>query len=280
MIHFVFCDCSDFEYSVIEQNKRSFLIPNEEVHRLKKHNSELEFLNTVISKIASILEKNSGKEIFVDLIFLRTPKYVQDLTEILKFSFISELNLPIGTASKKIIGLLISNFSKVRKIRNIISKEFKERDSKTSILLPKCYGSREFVHIIQSVYRYFCDNIRNNLDINYEEFRLLLSDAERKLKTRRVGGKSYFSDSRDYYYKAPSVAGPRHAFARRQSGPHGDFCFVSAFLRLGASYRPNFHYDVTAESGGIKAKFENCHGDDESVTRPSYVNIAPNGFIR
>jgi hypothetical protein len=81
------------------------------------------------------------------------------------------------------------------------------------------------------------------------------------------------------YFKSPGRN--RHGFFRHsQSARHPFDCLLNARSRLGGTYDYKFHYDCEALRGGLAATYPNCHAQLCKPGSATYVNIAPNDFIR
>jgi hypothetical protein len=86
-----------------------------------------------------------------------------------------------------------------------------------------------------------------------------------------------FSDGR-LYFKSPGRS--RHGFFRYVAeNRHSPLCLLNARSRIGGIYDYKFHYDCTPVAGRLASSYPNCH-NVQVTPKPTYVNIAPNDFIR
>jgi hypothetical protein len=171
---------------------------------------------------------------------------------------------------------LMFRLAHARKLFRMISKEVRERDSKTPLLLPiRNFHSDNLNKLLIDV------QSLNPRQTDYDpEFRAVVRRAEAAgLRAHREGPKAFFENSRSIRFYGPSKAGPRHAVARYVY-PHRPACMVNACFRLGARYDMRFHYDCEHPNKQIAGTFFDCHGDGIRVPARSHVNIAPNDHVR
>jgi hypothetical protein len=99
-----------------------------------------------------------------------------------------------------------------------------------------------------------------------------------------VGERRYYADQRGLVFKAPPDRF-LHGQNLRGNTVHGgkghlELCTIMGRTRLGAPYKPSFHYDC--ELGGhqrISREFSGCHGQAVDARNWTHANIAPNDWV-
>jgi hypothetical protein len=162
----------------------------------------------------------------------------------------------------------------VRKLTNALKKEFRERDSRTPLLLPvRNFDSSILKELIVDVQKF-----RSAEDDYYVPLRALI-DAKGLASVRETKKRTYFENERSLRFYGPSKAGARHG-TPSYGAPHNCGCAINAYFRLGARYDVSFHYDCQYRDKHIGGKFPNCHDAEQHCPLATHLNISPNDFIR
>jgi hypothetical protein len=171
-------------------------------------------------------------------------------------------------------GFIRQELVHVRKLVQALRKEFRERDSRTPLLLPvRNFKSQALNELLIEVQKLRPGN--QDYDVPLRK----LIDAKGLVSTKDGPRKSFFENRNSIRFYGPSKAGARHGLPS-YSEPHTSECLVNAYFRLGTRYDVNFHYDCQYEDGHIRGEFPNCHRELESCSSKTHLNISPNDYIR
>lgn len=162
----------------------------------------------------------------------------------------------------------------VRKLVSALRKEFRERDSRTPLLLPvRNFRSRKLNELLLEIQK-----LRPPED-DYDVPLRSLVDAKGLSSVRETKKRTFFENQSSIRFYGPSKAGARHGIPVYQP-PHKFGCIVNAYFRLGARYDVAFHYDCQLADGRISGRFPNCHDGEDICSSKTHLNISPNDFIR
>jgi hypothetical protein len=172
------------------------------------------------------------------------------------------------------VGLLRHETVRAVKLARALKKEFKERDSRTPLLLPvQNFKSKALEKLLVDVQKLRPSEPDYDLPLK----KLISSGGLQS--TRESKKKTFFENRNSVRFYGPSKAGARHG-GPSGNPPHDERCLVNGYFRLGARYDIFFHYDCQYENGPIGGQFPNCHDKMESVALHTHVNIAPSDAIR
>jgi hypothetical protein len=172
------------------------------------------------------------------------------------------------------IGFVRQELVHARKLIQVLKKEFRERDSRTPLLLPvQNFKSQALNELLIEVQK-----LRPGIH-DYDVPLRKLIEAKGLVSIKDGPRKSFFENRNSIRFYGPSKAGARHGLPS-YSHPHTSMCLVNAYFRLGTRYDVNFHYDCQYEDGRISGQFPNCHRELESRSSETHLNISPNDFIR
>lgn len=101
---------------------------------------------------------------------------------------------------------------------------------------------------------------------------------------RKFPPSRYSQDRRKYFINRSGIVfrtgGPAHGVLNPDfRGNHGVQCLPRSRLRLGATFKPAFHYDCCASRGPLPTQWTGCHNQSISIRR-QYANVYPNDYVR
>jgi hypothetical protein len=171
-------------------------------------------------------------------------------------------------------GFIRQELVHVRRLVQALKKEFRERDSRTPLLLPvRNFKSHVLNELLIEVQKLRPGN--PDYDVPLRE----LIEAKGLVSIKDGPKNSFFENRNSIRFYGPSKAGARHGLPS-YSEPHTSACLVNAYFRLGTRYDVNFHYDCQYKDARLSGEFPNCHGEPESHSSRTHLNISPNDFIR
>jgi hypothetical protein len=267
--------------SALERGRRQFLSANEAIAFVVGRHSEDSLVLRICDKFGKPAVYDSRNFAFAGAAALISDQLgldVRSLRRRLPFLHVSSLPIPAGkNAETRSLGLVKRELGRVRRSIAALSKEFRERDSKTPLLLPlRNFGSERLVELVCAVQ----DQAAESEDF-YPSIRAKIDKFQStSLRTVVEGKKTYFQNDRAIRFTGPKKAGARHG---KPTGlpPHHLECLLNGVFRAGAPYDVGFHYDCTHELGQIGGSFFNCHDHGHVyVAKRDYLNIAPNDALR
>ena len=169
--------------------------------------------------------------------------------------------------------------SQAIRLLKILREEYLRRANKTPLLLPV----RNFEATLMTD---FLADVQNSLLIADDPevtLRGKMDEYSRRFDqaTEKVGAvqRKYFVNHKNIWFVAPGAAlhGQFHPVVTN----HPDECILRSFNRLGAPYKPGFHYDCRRPTQPVlKDDFHKCHLPRSPAEGNPHLNIAPNDAVR
>ncbi|WP_426046092.1 hypothetical protein [Brevundimonas sp. TWP3-1-2b1] len=156
-----------------------------------------------------------------------------------------------------------------------LTKELREKDNRTPLLLPlKNFSSSALVRELSV----FHDAVAQGADAG-AAIVATTQAIDRRHPPQMIHGKvrRCYVDRRRVEFHAPGSA--RHAYARPTSN-HPDICLLAGSRRFGAPFDRCFHYDCSRGNKPLAGRFTRCHDVEANWSGKPHLNIAPNDYIR
>jgi hypothetical protein len=190
-----------------------------------------------------------------------------------------ELDAVTPTVSRRSRNELISRLrnacATARGALKPLSKELREKDNRTPLLLPlRNFSSGTLVGELTALHETLSRGGPAEAAIN-----AATQAVNRRHPPQQIEGKARrcYVDRRRVEFHAPGSA--RHAYAR-PTGQHPDICILAGSRRFGAPFDRAFHYDCSKGVRNLKGRFTCCHAPETTWTGDPHLNISPSDYIR
>lgn len=190
-----------------------------------------------------------------------------------------ELNAATPTASRasrnELVARLRNACVAARNALKPLSKELREKDNRTPLLLPlRNFRSPTLVGELTALHETLSRGGQAEAAIA-----AATQAVNRRHPPQQIKGKPRrcYVDRRRVQFHAPGSA--RHAYARPR-GQHPDICILAGSRRFGAPFDRAFHYDCSKGERNLKGRFTCCHASETTWTGDPHLNISPSDYIR
>lgn len=185
----------------------------------------------------------------------------------------------VANSRNALIESLTAATLRAKRTLQVLRDELILRANRTPLLLPVRNFDEHGVtncllDIQESLAR--CEDPAGCLRSKVNEYTAIFAQAIEKTGTVH---RRYFQNGQNIWFVAPGNAlhGEFHPVVKG----HPDACILRSFNRLGAPYKPGFHYDCKRPTQSIlKGDFFKCHLDRSPATGVPHLNIAPNDAVR